>query len=121
VEPGRALSNDGLWGQPYALAVSGSDLYVGGDYTQTYDGAVTNLNGIAKYSGNTWSALAHNGLNDGVTALTVMGSDLYVGGIFTQTADSTVTNLNGIAKYSGGGTWSALANNGLNGMCMPWP
>jgi len=33
-----------------ALAVSGSDLYVGGTFSHTYDGTVTNLNNIAKLS-----------------------------------------------------------------------
>ena len=108
------LAHHGLSGQVWALAVIGSDLYVGGWFTQTADSAVTNLNHIAKYSGGgAWSALAHHGLNSEVDALAVIGSDLYVGGDFTATADGTVTNLNGIAKYSGGGTWSALAHNGL--------
>jgi hypothetical protein len=113
-----ALAHNGLaggYGWVQALAVSGSDLYVGGPFTQTADGAVTNLNKIARYSGGAWSALAHNGLNGDVFALAVSGSDLYVGGLFTQTADGTVTNLNNIAKYSGG-AWSALANNGLPGL-----
>jgi len=30
---------------------------VGGNFTQTADGAVTNLNGIAKFDGTKWSAL----------------------------------------------------------------
>jgi hypothetical protein len=108
-----ALANNGLNGPVQALAVIGSDLYVGGEFTQTADGTVTNLNRIAKYSGGAWSALAHNGLNNTVNALAVSGSDLYVGGSFSQTSDGVVTNLSRIAKYSGG-AWSALANNGLN-------
>jgi hypothetical protein len=78
--------------------VIGSDLYVGGYFAQTADGAVPNLVSIAKYSGGAWSALANNGLNDGVSALAVTGSDLYVGGNFTQTADGAVTGLNFIAR-----------------------
>jgi trimeric autotransporter adhesin len=109
-----ALANDGLNSYAvYALAVSGSDLYVGGYFTGTADSAATNLNHIAKYSGGAWSALANNGLNGYVEAFAMSGSDLYVGGYFTQTADSAVTNLGNIAKYSGG-AWSALANNGLD-------
>ncbi len=110
-----ALPNNGLNNQVNALAVSGSDLYVGGNFSQTFDGMVTNLRNIAKLSGGTWSALPHNGLNNPVTALAVSGSDLYVGGTFTQTADGAVTNLNNIAKFSGG-AWSAFPNNGLNGI-----
>jgi len=93
-----AFAHTGLNYPVDALAVMGSDLYVGGEFTQTADGTVTNLNHIAKYSGGTWSALANHGLNSAVEALAVSGSDLYVGGWFIQTADGAVTNLNHIAK-----------------------
>ena len=72
--------------------MSGNDLYVGDAFKKTLDGAVTNLNHIARYSGGIWSALPHNGLNGGVWALAVSGSDLYVGGLsFSQTFDGAVT------------------------------
>jgi hypothetical protein len=110
------LTHNGLSGHMvYALAVVGSDLYVGGWFTQTSDGGVTNLNNIAKYSGGNWSALTQNGLDGNVSALAVIGSDLYVGGWFTQTFDGGVTNLGNIARYSASGTWSALDHNGLDG------
>jgi len=105
------LANDGLSYWVYALAVSGSDLYVGGEFTMTSDSGVT-LNRIAKYSSGVWLPLANNGLNGPVRALAVRGGDVYVGGDFTQTADGTLT-LNRIAKYDGS-AWSALPNNGLN-------
>ncbi len=114
------LGNNGLNGDVYALAVDGTDLYVGGAFSQTSDGTVTGLNRIAKY--NTafpggWSALSNDGLDDTVSALSVVGTNLYVGGSFTQTSDSTVTELNGIAKYgTGSTTWSVLAHNGLDGI-----
>lgn len=47
-----SLSNDGLIDDVYALAVSGTDLYVGGWFTQTTDGAVR-LNRIAKLTTST--------------------------------------------------------------------
>ncbi len=56
-----SLANNGLSNTVYALAVNGSDLYVGGEFTQTADGNVTDLNHIAKYNGGAWSPLAHNG------------------------------------------------------------
>jgi hypothetical protein len=96
-----ALANHGLNYGARALAVSGSDLYVGGAFSQTADWPTTvkNLNKIAKYSGGVWSPLANNGLNEeAVWALAVSGSDLYVGGSFTQTDDGAVTNLNHIAR-----------------------
>ncbi len=94
-----AFPHAGLNGSVYALALSGSDLYLGGDFTATNDGAVA-LNRIAKFSGGAWSALAHNGLSGTVYALAVSGSDLYVGGNFSQTGDGAVTNLNYIARFS---------------------
>jgi len=73
-----------------ALAVSETDLYVGGLFSETADGAVTNLNNIAKFDATSWSALPNHGLNSFVNALAVSGTDLYVGGGFTQTADGTL-------------------------------
>lgn len=108
-----ALPNKGLNSGVTALAVIGSDVYVGGAFTQTSDGTVTNLNNIAKFSGGTWSALPNNGLNSMVRSFAVIGSDLYVGGLFSQTSDGSVKDLNYIAKLSGG-VWSALPNKGLN-------
>ncbi len=105
------LARNGLNSFVTALAVSGGDLYVGGDFTQTADGTMT-LNHIAKYSGGVWLPLANNGLNGPVRALAVSGNDLYVGGTFTRTGDNGTT-LNRIAKYSGG-AWMPLANQGLN-------
>ena len=114
-----ALTHAGL-NETYvlALAMSGSDLYIGGIFTQTSDGVVTGLNNIARYHTltSTWSGLAHTGLNQFVYALSVNGSSLYVGGNFIRTADNGVTNLNTIASYdTATDTWSALANNGLDG------
>jgi hypothetical protein len=117
-----AFPHNGLGGLVNALAVTGTgDLYVGGTFTQTVDGLVTNLNGIAKFSGGAWSALPNNGLADflgspgSVTAFAVSGSDVYVGGYFNRSADGNVSNLNGVAKLSGGTTWSALPGNGFYG------
>ena len=62
-----------------ALAVLGSDLYAGGDFTTA--GAIT-ANYIAKWDGTNWSALG-SGMNGGVDALTVGGNELYAGGNFT--------------------------------------
>ncbi len=97
-----------------SLAVIGSDVYVGGYFTATYDGAVTNLNHIARYSGGAWHALPHGGLNDTVTALGVDGTQLYVGGNFTGTADGSRTDLNNIAWFSQN-KWIAMPHGGLNG------
>jgi hypothetical protein len=51
-----------------ALAVSGSTLYAGGQFTTA--GAVTNANYIAQWNGSSWAALG-SGMNDWVYALAV--------------------------------------------------
>lgn len=63
-----------------ALAVSGSDLYVGGGFT-TVGG--TTVDRIAKWNGSNWSALG-SGMNSWVSTLAVSGNDLYAGGSFTE-------------------------------------
>ena len=79
----HSLSSRGLSHKMvFALAVVGSDLYAGGEFAQTGDGAITDLGNIARYNTTTgtWHALSNQGLNDDVRALAVVGSDLYVGG-----------------------------------------
>jgi hypothetical protein len=120
----NALSNQGLGGYVSALAVVGSDLYVGGLFSQTGDGTLTNLGNIARYdtTAGTWNALSNQGLNNTVIELAVSGSDLYVGGYFSQTGDGTLTNLGCIARYdTTAGTWNALPNQGLGGGYLPMP
>jgi len=85
-----------------ALAVSGSDLYVGGEFT-TAGGIAANY--IAKWNGSTWSALG-SGMNNTVMALAVAGGDLYAGGSFTV-AGGVAANC--IAKWNGS-AWSALGS-----------
>ena len=53
-----------------ALAVSGSDLYAGGDFTTAGGSAANN---IAQWNGSSWSALG-SGMNGSVYALAVSGS-----------------------------------------------
>jgi N-acetylneuraminic acid mutarotase len=113
----HALPKQGLSHEVKALAVVGSDLYVGGIFTQTVDGTVS-LGHIARYdtTNGTWHALPNQGLDDSVGAMAVVGGDLYVGGRFQQTGDGSLTNLGYIARYdTGAGTWHALPNQGLWG------
>lgn len=109
----QSLPHGGLNGLVTALAAAGNNLYVGGFFTETADGQVQNLNGIALLSGGQWVALPHHGLNAPVAALAVLGSDVYAGGYFTETADGALTNLNYVARLSSDG-WHPLEDNGLN-------
>jgi hypothetical protein len=94
-----------------ALAVAGSDVYVGG-YFSTAGGLTAN--NVAKWNGSTWSALG-SGLGDRfVAALAVSGTNLYAGGLFTTAGGSPANHL---AKWDGD-SWSAL-DSGMNGGYYP--
>ena len=101
-----ALGLGGKRSRPLSLAVDGTDLYVGGIFTKA--GGVS-ANCIAKWDGNTWSALG-SGLGGAypeypcVYALALVGTNLYAGGRFT-TAGGLPANF--IAKWDGI-AWSAL-------------
>jgi N-acetylneuraminic acid mutarotase len=111
----HALPNKGLNSSPQAFAFMGNSLYVSGQFTGTYDGEVTNLNHIARLTGETWYALPNNGLDANVYTLAVSGTDLYVGGHFHQTADGSVIGINHIAVLNIiDNTWSTLSNGGLD-------
>lgn len=116
-----ALAGGGLNDNVEALAVVGDNLYVGGYFSATADGTVTNLNRIARYNltTNTWFPVAGNGLFGfgaaSVSAFAVKDNVLYVGGNFSRTFDNSVTNLNYIAAYDlTANIWSPLADGGLN-------
>ena len=95
-----------------ALAVSGTDLYVGGQFINA--AGIAEADYVAKWNGSAWSALGSNGpgtgaLNGYVNALAVSGSDLYVGGDFTNAAGIPAADY--LAKWNGS-AWSALGSNG---------
>jgi len=89
-------------GSVNALAVSGTNLYVGGVFTTAGGIPATN---IAKWDGSSWSAVG-SGMNSNVLALAVSGNELYAGGWFTSAGGTAATN---IAKWNGS-SWSALGS-----------
>jgi len=106
----------------FALAVSGTDIYVGGLFT-TYNPGSQSANYIAKLdsAGNldtVFSPPASNGFNSSVWALTVSGTDIYVGGQFT-TYNPGSQSANRIAKLDIAGNldtvFSPPAANGFSG------
>ena len=116
----RSCAGDGYWdarfggqgvnGMVNAVAVSGSDVYVGGSFTRA--GSV-NATNIAKWNGSNWSALG-GGVNNQVYAIAVQGTNVYAGGKFTAAGGISV---NFIARWNGT-SWSALGsglNNGVSG------
>jgi hypothetical protein len=65
----------------YAIAVAGSDIYVGGRFTEA--GSNPDANRILLWNGSSWVPLG-NGLNSSVNAIAVEGSNVYAGGYFTN-------------------------------------
>ncbi|MCS7252157.1 MAG: Rax2 family protein [Thermoflexus sp.] len=94
----------------YAIAVSGTNVYVGGTFTDA--GGNLNADFIARWdaSTNTWHPLG-NGLNGPVHAITVSGTNVYVGGWFTDAGGHP--NADYIARWDGN-TWHPLGT-GVNG------
>ena len=99
-----------------ALAVdSVGNVYVGGSFN-TVDGVT--VNNIARWDGESWSALG-SGVSNPVEALAIDSEDnLYVGGFFELAGELQV---NHIARWDGA-SWSALDGGvALNGFVVVAP
>ncbi len=92
-----------------AIAVSGSDVYIGGEFTDAMGDPSSNY--IVRYNqkNNTWHPLG-SGLNGAVYSIAVSGSDVYVGGAFTDAGGNS--NADRIARWDGS-NWNAF-DVGLN-------
>ncbi|WP_171634137.1 S-layer homology domain-containing protein [Paenibacillus plantarum] len=89
-----------------SIAVSGTDVYAGGNFTTAGGNPATH---IAKWNGSQWSNLG-TGLNSFVFAVAASGSDVYAGGIFSTAGGNSAST---IAKWNGS-NWSSLGT-GTNG------
>ncbi|MDD2921204.1 MAG: hypothetical protein PHQ36_02865, partial [Anaerolineales bacterium] len=121
-----ALGNNGagvgaLGGGVNAIAVSGTDVYVGGYFTDA--AGLPAADRIAKWDGANWSALGNNGapgngsISSGyVNAIAVSGANVYVGGNFYDVNNNgaALPTADYVAKWDGT-NWSALGSNGANG------
>jgi len=118
-------TQNGTGGQVFALAISGTDLFVGGNFLSVSSGSQNNLSAsnIARWStaGNSWSLLGtptQNGASNGVMALAVNGSDLYVGGDFftVSSGSQDAVSARQIAKWSMvGSAWTLMGSDAQNG------
>jgi len=129
-----AVGNNGagdgsLNGNVHALAVKGTDLYVGGNFTDVKNGTttLTEADYIAKWDGTNWSALGNDGgspLNGsisnwgvaygtGVYDIAFIGDELYAAGGFDDVINygTILYTADNIAKWDGA-NWSALGSNG---------
>ncbi|MCB9134530.1 MAG: hypothetical protein H6636_03830 [Anaerolineales bacterium] len=108
----------------FALAVSGTDVYVGGWFTNT--AGIPEADYIAKWDGANWSALGNNGAGNGsingiVRTIALDGANVYVGGSFSDVNNfgTPLTAADAIAIWDGY-NWSALGHNGAgNGSILP--
>jgi hypothetical protein len=106
---GSGLS-DGPFGQVRvnAIAIRGTDIYVGGVFTNA---GGTMVNNIARWDGNNWSALGSGVSGVGfsgpsVNALAISGTNLYAGGSFSTAGGISARS---VAKWDGN-NWSALGD-----------
>jgi hypothetical protein len=98
------VARDGIWDAQFAslgtnepvnaIAVSGSDVYVGGRFTTV---GKMDASGIAKWDGSHWSALG-SGVDGVVFAIAVSGNNVYAGGYFTYAGGERASC---IAKWDG--------------------
>ncbi len=110
-----ALDTTSLNGTVVAIAISGSDIYVGGFFTNA--GGNADADYIAKWNGSSWSALGSTPLTPSSEAdspvfdIVVSGTDIYVGGAFINAGGNADADY--IAKWNGS-SWSALGTTPLN-------
>ena len=99
-------------GQVEAVAVSGSDIFVGGKFASA--GGVS-ANNIARWDGSQWHPLGA-GINGEVRALAADGSgNLIAGGEFSQAGGNSAMN---IARWNGT-AWDTLGNGFTSTSGMP--
>lgn len=89
-------------GNVRALTAVGSSVYAGGSFNAM--GGVSGANKVAKWDGQSWSALG-SGLNTTVHTIVEMGGDLFVGG---------GSSNSGLVSKWNGTSWSSLGS-GMNG------
>jgi hypothetical protein len=101
-----AINNYGV----QAIYADGSDLYVGGQFTNI--GGVPGATGIARWDGSAWHAL-DTGLDGSPSSIVRVGSWLYAGGSFLNAGGDA--NADNIARWDGS-AWSSVGGNQLNSM-----
>lgn len=108
-----------------ALAVSGTDLIVGGGIFNVYNSAVNvvRVNAVARWNGTTWTVFngaagaAKNGVSGYLNTIHTSGNNVYLGGAFSggYNADGATVSANNIVRWTGTG-WQALgASTGSTG------
>jgi len=113
VPPGSETTGP-LNGTVSAVVVSGTEVYVGGAFTNA--GNVPGADYVAKWNGTTWSGLLSGtfGIGAPVTTIALSGTDVLVGGVFTNAGG--VPGANNIARWDGT-QWHAVGGaNAISGL-----
>ncbi len=99
----------GLNGVPLAITLNGSQVFVGGGFSQAGSGAAgVAASNIAMWDGSGWHALG-SGVDGLVRTLMVYGGKLWVGGSFTHAG---AVAANHVATYNlTTHVWAAVGNN----------
>lgn len=105
--PGTASLN----GTVNALHADGTDLYVGGEFTDA--GGVASADHIAKWDGTAWSGFAP--LNGGVYSIALAGGKLFAGGVFTNAGGDPNADFLAVWNGSAWGPFCNAAGPAFNG------
>jgi hypothetical protein len=104
----------------FAIAISGSNIYVGGGFNEATDSTngTQSVGNVAVWNGSTWSAMG-GGVGVMVYTLAVGPDGLYVGGSFQTLADGStsakrLTRWDGSAWHSLGGSSVMGGNDGVD-------
>ena len=112
--PLTSNSREGVGGGAVnALAITGTQVYVGGYFTRVGwpDGPVTDYFAVWNTNTITWTTV-NPGLKGDVHAVAVHGIDVYVGGRFYRSGSS---NFDGLARWDTvGNQWSAISGASAN-------
>ncbi|NVO03494.1 MAG: T9SS type A sorting domain-containing protein [Bacteroidetes bacterium] len=122
-EINNRVAGDEFWENPYtvssfassstvyAIAVDGTNIYVGGAFFDL--AGDPNADNIAKWDGTKWIGMGTGGSNGNIYAITVYNSDVYAGGYFSTIGGLTTDN---IAQWDNSlNTWYAMGS-GVNGV-----
>jgi hypothetical protein len=104
----RLGAANAISGLVFAIAISGTDVYVGGGFTNA--GGMPGANNIARWNSasNTWNLVgAANAVNNAVRAIKVSGSDVYIGGDFTNAGGNSAADY--LVRWDGA-QWTALVS-----------
>jgi hypothetical protein len=104
---------EGVIDYVHALAISGTQVYVGGFFTRVGwpDGPATDYFAVWNSNTDTWTTV-NPGLKYYVDAIAVHGTDVYVGGGFYPNAGS---NFDGLARWDTvGNQWSGITGASAN-------